>query len=78
MEFYICGCNSTVECQLPKLKVASSNLVTRSKTMSPSGLLKTEGFFSALPERMAGKIVYNTDNVFEKRGLRKYVGGISE
>ena len=26
-----CGINSAVECQLPKLKVASSNLVSRSK-----------------------------------------------
>ena len=26
----ISGCNSMVECQLPKLKVASSSLVTRS------------------------------------------------
>ncbi len=26
-----CGNNSVVECQLPKLKVASSNLVSRSK-----------------------------------------------
>lgn len=27
----LCGINSAVECQLPKLKVASSNLVSRSK-----------------------------------------------
>jgi hypothetical protein len=26
----LCGINSAVECQLPKLKVASSNLVSRS------------------------------------------------
>ena len=27
----ICGCNSVVECHLAKVKVASPNLVTRSK-----------------------------------------------
>ena len=27
----LCGINSAVECQLPKLKVASSNLVSRSR-----------------------------------------------
>ena len=29
------GCNSVVECQLPKLKVASSNLVSRSNNFNP-------------------------------------------
>ena len=31
MVMQTCGINSAVECQLPKLKVASSNLVSRSK-----------------------------------------------
>ena len=29
-----CGINSAVECQLPKLKVASSNLVSRSTLLT--------------------------------------------
>ena len=29
--FRLCGCNSVVECQLPKLNVAGSNPVTRLK-----------------------------------------------
>ena len=29
IEFEGCGCNSAVECQLPKLNVAGSNPVTR-------------------------------------------------
>ena len=33
--FKIRGRNSMVECQLPKLKVASSSLVTRSKLSLP-------------------------------------------
>lgn len=31
---YQCGCNSAVECQLPKLNVAGSIPVTRSKNLS--------------------------------------------
>lgn len=34
-----CGINSAVECQLPKLKVASSNLVSRSKSLGYLGTL---------------------------------------
>ena len=29
IESRLCGCNSAVECQLPKLNVAGSNPVTR-------------------------------------------------
>jgi hypothetical protein len=42
----LCGRNSAVECQLPKLKVASSNLVARSISSQDTrkGPMK-DGFF---------------------------------
>ena len=51
------GCNSMVECQLPKLKVASSILVTRSK------ILMIEKEKNRQPEKAVGhlKSIANID-----------------
>ncbi len=43
MSAYISGRNSMVECQLPKLKVASSILVARSNVVKPTNYFERLG-----------------------------------
>ena len=62
-----CGRNSMVECQLPKLKVASSILVARSKKKSGTGNRSIDGDITDSSQKL---------RLVEKRNLKK-VGNVT-